>query len=305
MTQADEGGAESASPRGAGKAVELVDVPFYPQEEHHCGPASLLTMLEHSGVSADYESVVRQVYVPGLKGSLQVEMQAASRGFGRIVYPLPAEPMALFAEVSAGRPALVLLNLGVPSRPFWHYAVVVGFDPESNRVLMRSGEKSRRRKRAPAWFRQWDWAGRWAIVLLRPEEWPVEPQRERLLQAMADFEDHAPAADAGRAWQSAVDHWPDEPIAWLGVGNAAYRLEDWSAAQEAYRQALVLAPENAPARFNLAQSLLEGGRPCDGLEALGPPPSPDHPLLATFEEIRESLRERCPAAPLLIDVETE
>ena len=273
--------------------VELVEVPFHPQQAHHCGPASLLTMLEHSGVSPGYDAVARRVYVPGLEGSLQVEMLAAGRQFGRLTYPVVPEPAALVAEVAAGRPVLVLLNLGVPSSPRWHYAVVVGFDPQTNRIFMRSGTEPRRAKKAPAWLRQWDWAGRWAMVLLRPGEWPAQPHRERLLQALADFEDSAPAESAGQAWRAATDHWPDEPLAWLGLGNAAHRLQDWNAAQAAYRRALELDPEHLAARLNLALTLQETGQACEGLEELHSPPSEDHPLSPAFAELRNSLQQRC------------
>ena len=104
--------------------VELVDVPFHPQEAYHCGPATLLTVLEASGVDdASYDGLVQRVFVPGLEGSLQTEMTAAAREHGRIAYLLPPEPSAVFAELAAGRPVLVLLNQGVRSLPFWHYAV--------------------------------------------------------------------------------------------------------------------------------------------------------------------------------------
>lgn len=279
--------------------VELTEVPFHPQQAHHCGPASLLTLLEHSGVSTDYDAVVRRIYVPGLEGSLQLEMLATGRQFGRLTYPLPPDPAALFAEVAAGRPVLVLLNLGVPSSPRWHYAVVVGFDPQRNRIFMRSGTEPRRVRKAPVWLRQWDWAGRWAMVSLRPGEWPAQsqqpeqPHRERLLQSLADFEDSAPAEDVEKSWRTATLHWPYEPLAWLGLGNAAHRLEDWNRAQAAYRRALEFDPENLPARLNLALTLQEIGQACEGLEELHSPPSADHPLSTAFAELRETLGQQC------------
>ncbi len=284
---------------GGGRSIELSEVPFHPQQDHHCGPASLLTVLEHSGVDTDYPTAVERIYVPGLRGSLQVEMLAAGRGFGRLPYALPPEPEAVLAELTDGRPVLVLLNLGVPSKPIWHYAVVVGFDPESNRIVMRSGGERRRSHRAGVWLRQWDWAGRWAMVLLRPGEWPAMPERTRLLQSLADFEERADPRDAALAWRRAVDAWPDEPLAWLGVGNAAYQLESWDEALAAYRHALAIDPEHLPARLNLAQALQRAGRPCDALAGLPPQPADDHPLLPGYKTVRADLERECgaPASP--------
>ncbi|MCZ6726570.1 MAG: PA2778 family cysteine peptidase [Acidobacteria bacterium] len=278
-----------------GLPVELVAVPFHAQLENHCGPASLLTVLEHSGVEVDYDDLVGWIYTPGLEGSLQLEMLAAARRFERLAYQLAPEPEALFAEVAAGRPVLVLLNLGVRSAPIWHYAVVVGFDLADNRVLSRSGDESRRAEKASAWLRRWDWAGRWAVVLLPPGEWPASPRRERLLRALADFEDSATPASARQAWRRATTEWPAEPLAWLGLGNAAHRLADWKAAEIAYRRALTLAPEDLPVRLNLALSMLESGRPCAALAELPARPPGEHSLVAAFLELEERLRRRCSA----------
>ena len=274
--------------------VELSGVPLHAQEAHHCGPASLLTVLEASGVRPAYDEVVARVYTPGLQGSLQAEMTAAARAFGRISYLLPGEPAVVFAEVAAGRPVLVLLNLGVPSRPTWHYAVVVGFDPGRNRIVLHSGRDERVRQRARPWMRRWEWAGRWAMVLLRPGELPADADRDRLFTALADFEESADPAAAGIAWRAAAERWPDAPLAWLGVGNAAYRLDDGEAAHQAYRRVLELDPGYLPARLNLATLLAEEGRACEGTVVLGAAPAPDHPLAAAHGELERRLVESCP-----------
>lgn len=286
---------ESAT--GGRRTLELEDVPFHAQLAHHCGPASLLTVLEASGVDAAYEAIADRVYVPGLEGSLQVEMLATARDYGRIAYPLPPDPTALFAEVKAGRPVLVLLNLGVPSAPVWHYAVVIGFDPAAGRVLLRSGDEPRQAQKAGAWLRRWDWAGRWSMVALRPGEWPTAVDDARLLRALADFEDRAPPEATRRAWTAAADHWPRQPLAWLGVGNAAYALGDLAAATDAYRRALEIDPERLAARLNLAVALQEGGDPCAGLAALGSAPGSEHPLAPRYRDLERALRSVCDPAP--------
>lgn len=273
--------------------VVLADLPFHQQQEHHCGPASLLTLLEASGVEAEYESVAERVYVPGLEGSLQPEMVAAARQFDRIAYVLPPDPAAVFAELEEGRPVLVLLNLGLPSSPVWHYAVVVGTDPERNRILLHSGARPFTHQRASRWLRRWNWGGRWAMVLLAPGEWPGLADRDRLLDSLAAFEDTGEARSAEEAWRVAVERWPDEPLAWLGVGNLAYRRGDLEEARRAYESVLDLAPESLPARLNLALTLEETGHPCEGLGYLEEPPPDGHALGATFTELRSRLQRAC------------
>ena len=62
---------------GLPSEINLRSVPFHPQTEYHCGPAAVATILEHSGTSVDYQQLVDQIYVPGLRGSLQAEISAA------------------------------------------------------------------------------------------------------------------------------------------------------------------------------------------------------------------------------------
>ena len=100
------------TPPPASAARELEATPFFPQVTHQCGPAALATVLGASGVETTPEALVDAVYVPGLHGSLQVELLAASRRAGRIPYPVGPALDALIAEIDAGRPVLVLQNLG-------------------------------------------------------------------------------------------------------------------------------------------------------------------------------------------------
>src|SRR5262245_10408279 len=78
-------------PPEAGKLperVELTDVQFFPQQEFQCGPAALATMLNQRGVRVTPRQMKDRVYLPGRQGSLQVELVAAAREQGMLVYPL-------------------------------------------------------------------------------------------------------------------------------------------------------------------------------------------------------------------------
>ena len=241
--------------------LELADTPFFPQDRYQCGPAALATVLAVAGVAVAPDELVDQVYVPARRGSLTIEMQAAPRRYDRIAYPLQPELAALIAELDAGRPVLVLHNYGLPFRPRWHYAVVIGYDAQRQRVLLRSGTEHRQQMRATHFMRAWDNADRWALVLLRPGELPAGVQRARYLEAVSAFERAASPPAALQAFDAAVAHWPQEPLAWVGRGTAHYRRGAWRAAAGDYSQALRLDPELAGARNNLAMALLEQGCP--------------------------------------------
>jgi len=123
--------------------TELAAVPFFPQIDYYCGPSSLAMMLQAAGVDVKPEALVDQVFLPGRKGSLQVEMLAAARRDGLIAYEIEPRVTDLLRELAAGTPAIVE-NYGTFSWfPVWHYSVVVGYDLPELEVIRRSGTRAR------------------------------------------------------------------------------------------------------------------------------------------------------------------
>ena len=225
-------------------------------------------MLAASGVDVTPEALTPQVYLPGRKGSLQIEMQAAPRKYGRIAYPLSPDLDAILAELNANRPVLVLHNYGLPFWPRWHYAVVVGYDAGKDSVVLRSGTIRRQVLSAKNFMRAWDNGGRWALVTLRPGELPVMASASTYLEAAAAFERVASPADARLVFEAAVKKWPEQALAWIGRGTAHYRLGLPKEAARDYSAALRLDPANAGARNNLVMALLDLGCPARAREQL-------------------------------------
>ena len=245
--------------------VELTDVPFYSQERYQCGPAALTTLLVASAAKASLESVTDQVYLPGRQGSLQAELVAATRANERIPYVLDGSLRALIAELEAGRPVLVLQNLGVSWYPRWHYAVVVGIDPAADQVILRSGTERRRLTATRTFLRTWERGDYWALVTLEPGELPAAANKGRYMAAVAGVAatGHSEAAYAG--WQAGLARWPDDTNALFGRASAAYDLGRYAEAEGLYRELLAMQPDLHPARNNLAYALLAQGRQADAL----------------------------------------
>jgi hypothetical protein len=240
-------------------AVELTDVPFFPQTQHQCGPAALATILADSGVAADPTALANEVYVAGLHGSLQAELLGATRRNGRIPYVLAPDAAALFAEVGAGRPVLVLQNLGLPRVPLWHYAVVVGFDAERGRVLLRSGREPRRSESSARFLRSWQRGMRWAFVAVAPGTLPATAAPAAYVRAAAGAEPLLPPADVEAAYAVALERWPDDELVLFAAANRRLVARDLAGAAALYRRLLAVAPANAAARNNFANTLAEQG----------------------------------------------
>ena len=237
--------------------VELEDAPFFPQQRYQCGPAALTTVLTMSGASGSLPAIVDKVYLPEKTGSLQVELMAATRTSGRLPYVIDGTLSAVWNELAAGRAVVVLQNLGVAAIPRWHYAVVVGIDPQQGKVILRSGTDKRRITATQTFLRTWRRGDYWAIVVLRPGEMPANVDQRRYFEAIAALEQAGQLDEAAVAWQTALRVWPGSPAALFGLGNVRFALGQFIEAEEIYRRLLARDDRLLVARNNLALALAQ------------------------------------------------
>ena len=248
--------------------AELEAVPFFAQEDHQCGPAALAMALNAAGVAVSPETLTSEVYVPARMGSLQVEMLAGARRHGLLAYELAPHLQDVLAEVAAGNAVIVLQNLGLfASRPYWHYAVVIGYDLERNEILLRSGATARRAMKFGLFEFLWLDGGRWSMLALAPQRLPATAVEAKFANAAAALEQTGHIAEAGRAYAALLERWPGNLVGLMGLGNTAYALGRKAQAAAAFRQATERHPLAAAAFNNLAQTLADQGKLDLALEA--------------------------------------
>lgn len=238
--------------------IELQATPFFPQELHQCGPAALATVLGADGVVVTPEQLVPQIFIPGREGSLQAELLAATRRNGRVPYVLAPQVSALFDELRAGKPVLVLQNLGLKSLPRWHYAVLVGYDSARDELILRSGREPRESMSLRRFLATWERAQRWALVVAEPGAIPASAEPARWIAAAAPFESLRQWTTVRAAYEAAAQRWPQSALVWQAQANERYARQDLAGSEAALRVALRLSPE-VTTRNNLAQVLLERG----------------------------------------------
>jgi tetratricopeptide (TPR) repeat protein len=200
-----------------------------------------------------------RVFLPGREGSLQVEMLAAAREHALVAYPLAPRMEDLLREVVAGRPVVVLQNLGLSIAPKWHYAVVIGYDLDREEILLHSGTTPKVAMPLRQFERTWARSGHWAFLVADPSKLPVTAEEDVYVRAAAALERQHPAA-AKRAYATALAAWPNNLAALVGMGNIAYAMGDKEAAESAFRIATRQHPNSADAWNNLANVLGEIGR---------------------------------------------
>ncbi|MBI1422027.1 MAG: PA2778 family cysteine peptidase [Gammaproteobacteria bacterium] len=241
------------------KPTELSQTPFFPQEEYQCGPAALATVLQAQGVNVTPEELKDQVYLPERKGSLQIEMITATRRHKLLPYVLRPQLSDVLAEINAGRPVLVLQNEGVSWYPQWHYAVIIGYNLQEGKLILRSGTIKRYVMSMFTFERTWQRSQSWAMVTLKPGELPVRPDEWHYVQAVVGFEQTHDWSLIETFYLTGLQQWPDSRDLHMGYGNVLYLQHQRKAAAEQYRLVLQLTPDFAPAHNNLAMVLAELG----------------------------------------------
>jgi len=280
-------------PENVPGSFELDAVPFYPQEKYQCGPATLAMALNWSGLPITPDELKDQVYTPSRKGSLQLAMVSATRRHGKIAYEIN-NPDALFPEIAAGHPVIVLQNLGLSWIPVWHYAVVIGYDMADEDVILRSGTTQRRVMSYFLFDKTWARSKYWGLLVLEPNQLPEEANEIKYLTAVSGLEKAHQFYAAVTGYQTALTRWPESLNARMGLGNSFYAMGDFKDAERAFREATQRHPDAAAAYNNLAYVLMELGRKQEALSAAQHAVELGGPMKAEFEKTLQEIQSRVP-----------
>jgi tetratricopeptide (TPR) repeat protein len=238
----------------------LIDsVAFYPQDQYQCGPAALAILLTHSNLSITPEELVDSVYVPDLKGSLQIEILAATRQRGRLAYELEPALKSLFKEVSSGHPVLVLQNLGFKVFPKWHYAVVIGYDLENQTVTLHSGTKENYSMRLATFERTWRQADNWAMIAVQPGITTLTMDANSYFESAVAFERVNLPSATESVYLAGTQRWVDHRLLNIALANFLYHQNRLKESIEVYQKVLQIYADDAITHNNLAQVLSEFG----------------------------------------------
>ena len=274
-------------PQGLPERVELAAVPFFPQIEYQCGPAALATVLAGSGVKVTPDDLVSQVYIPERKGSLQIEMMAATRRRGLVAYELAPRFEDLLREIAAGTPVIVLQNLGFVDG--WHYAVAVGYDYERGELVLRSGVTERKVLPFAVHEAVWKRSGYWAMVAMPSDRIPATADEARWLKAIAALERTGSAGGARIAYASFLRQWPGNVAAAIGLANGHHALGELKEAESVLREAARREPDSVVVLNNLAQTLADLGRHEEALPVIERAAAAGGPFAAAVAQTRQAI----------------
>ena len=150
--------------------VYVEGVPFYPQKEFQCGPASLAAVLNFWGKTHTPDEIAKAVYMPQLRGSLSLDLwqYALRQGMQATVQKGSIE--TLRAHLEKREPVVAFLNLGFDWLPVGHFLVVVGLDPAERKVITYSGTDKDSRYSYDRFIYAWEKTGYWSLVVTPPSD---------------------------------------------------------------------------------------------------------------------------------------
>jgi tetratricopeptide (TPR) repeat protein len=242
------------------KPVELKDVPFFAQTDSLCASAALAMVLNHQGQKTSSDALEPLVLQPERQGNRLTEVQAVPQQFGLLSYQVAPNTLSLFDALNAGYPVLVLLNLALQTAPEWHYAVVVGYNPNNNSVVLRSGKNEREEVSMLAFEKMWESSKNWGFVTLKPDApIPAFAAPQAYLNALLGLE-QVSSKHALQGYQHAIETWPKEAWFRFGGGNMYLAEKQLPEAEQELTQAVALYPDFADAWNNLAQVQLQQGK---------------------------------------------
>ncbi|UCG67396.1 MAG: PA2778 family cysteine peptidase [Deltaproteobacteria bacterium] len=255
----------SLSVSGHAGRVEIPSVPFYPQRNHHCGPAAMAMVLQWATVKVSPEELVSEVFTPSRQGSLQSALIGAARRHDRLAHPIRGAE-ELLTELTSGHPVLVLQNLGLSWLPRWHYAVAIGYDTVKGVIILHSGKDPSREVNWRLFMRTWRRVECWGLVVLPPGLLPASGEEHSYMRSALGLEQAGQWEGAALAYGAALRRWPLSLGALMGLGNCRYKLGDLGGAERAFRRATEAHSTSGEAFNNLAHVLAEQGRYDEALQ---------------------------------------
>ena len=246
---------------------EILDVPFFPQEEYYCGPTTLAEILNFYGIKTEAELIAPSLFIPERRGSLQIEMVSSARQYGLLSYAGTTTFEQLLSLVSEDIPVIVLQNLGTSWYPRWHYALVIGYDLHDETVLLHTGLSQRRTVSMELFENTWRRGKYWMLAAFPPQRTSKYLDPFLYVRAAQDLMGVAKTEASLTALESAAVQWSDYWLPYLLLGNYYMNAEP-ELALSWYERGAEAGSQVPSYLNNYAYALLRNGQDREALETI-------------------------------------
>ncbi len=146
------------------KNVHIIEnVPFYQQETHQCGPASLAGVMNYWGINIIPDDVAKEIYSEAAGGTLNIDMvlYAQRKGLNAIQYK--GNMNDLKKNIESGYPVIVLVDYGISLYQANHFMVVVGYNEYS--LIANSGKEKGKFISTEDFLKAWEKTDYWTLLI--------------------------------------------------------------------------------------------------------------------------------------------
>jgi len=151
----------------SGQPARVIDgVPFFPQEEFQCGPASLAGVLQYYGLKVTPAEIAAEIFSRQARGTLDMDMVFYARKKGLKADRYTGNFEDLRRNIDSRRPLIVLVDQGFWVYQSHHFMVVVGYD-EGNMVV-NSGQEERKFIPRDSFSKTWEKTKFWTLRITPP-----------------------------------------------------------------------------------------------------------------------------------------
>jgi ABC-type bacteriocin/lantibiotic exporter with double-glycine peptidase domain len=142
-------------------AARLANVPFFPQLDYQCGPASLAGVLNYYGKRITPEEIARAIFRENIRGTVTLDMVLYAREQGLLARWFSGSVGEIVAAINNGSPLIVMVDYGFSVVSRNHYMVVVGYDPKG--IVANSGASRETHISWSDFLPVWERAKRWTL----------------------------------------------------------------------------------------------------------------------------------------------
>jgi len=168
--------------------------------------------------------------------------------------------------------------------------VVIGYDADTGVVTLHSGETNSKETAMRVFDNTWSRSSYWGLLTLPPNRLPATAAETDYTEAVLGLEKARRWPEAIQGYHTAIEKWPDNFHARMGIGNAYYAMGDLPTAERSFAEAARQFPTEGATFNNLAQVLFEQGKKKAALAAAEKAVSMGGPMSGVFQETLEEIK---------------